>query len=309
MDLQHLITFQTVVATGSFSRAAAALSYVPSNVTAQIKALESELGVPLFDRLGSHIRLTEAGQQLTQHAERILALVNETPLVVGGGNSLAGTVTISAPETITSYYLPAVLQRFGQECPHATVVFAQGSRGSASLRRTAHEGDVDVVFTLDVAFQAAGLQAEVLFCEPIAVVAAPDHPLTLTAVVASAELVAAPLLLPDVGCSYRNEFHRILAEQGLYTRRVLEVGSIEALRRFAIAGLGVALLPHSVVAAPLASGELVLVPWQEQITIQAQMLWNRARWHSPTQRRFLQITRETIAQIRHEPHRQTTQGR
>ncbi|KAB8139855.1 LysR family transcriptional regulator [Chloroflexia bacterium SDU3-3] len=307
MDLQHLITFQTVVATGSFSRAAAALSYVPSNVTAQIKALEAELGVPLFDRLGSHIRLTDAGQQLTQHAERILALVHETPLVVGGGDSLAGTVTISAPETITSYYLPAVLRRFAKECPHATVAFAQGSRGSASLRRTAHEGDVDVVFTLDVAVQAAGLQAEALFCEPVAVVAAPGHP--LAAAVASAELVTEPLLLPDVGCSYRNEFQRILAEQGLSARRVLEVGSIEALRRFAIAGLGVALLPQSVVAAALASGELAQVAWQEQISIQAQMLWNRARWHSPTQRRFLQIARETIAQMRREPRGPSTQGR
>lgn len=309
MDLQHLITFQTVVATGSFSRAAAALSYVPSNVTAQIKALEAELGVPLFDRLGSHIRLTDAGQQLTQHAERILALVHETPLVVGGGDSLAGTVTISAPETITSYYLPAVLQRFGSECPRATVAFAQGSRGSASLRRTAHEGEVDVVFTLDVAVQAAGLQAEALFREPVAVVAAPGHPLAAAGAVASAELVAEPLLLPDVGCSYRNEFHRILAEQGLYARRVLEVGSIEALRRFAIAGLGVALLPQSVVAAALASGELAQVAWQEQISIQAQMLWNRARWHSPTQRRFLQIARETIAQMRREPRCPSTQGR
>ena len=62
MELRHLTTFKAVAGTLSFTRAAADLGYVQSAVTAHVKALETELGVPLFDRLGRGVALTEAGR-------------------------------------------------------------------------------------------------------------------------------------------------------------------------------------------------------------------------------------------------------
>src|SRR4051812_21536603 len=74
VELRQLETFRAVATALSFTRAAAALGYAQSSVTAQIQALETELGVRLFDRLGRHVALTDAGDRLLQYAERLLSL-------------------------------------------------------------------------------------------------------------------------------------------------------------------------------------------------------------------------------------------
>ncbi len=76
MEFRHLNTFRTVATGLSFTRAATQLGYVQSAVTSHIKALENELGVRLFDRLGRRIALTEAGSQLLDYADKILQLAN-----------------------------------------------------------------------------------------------------------------------------------------------------------------------------------------------------------------------------------------
>ena len=77
MDFQQLRSFQLVARTLSFTRAAEVLDYAQSSVTAQIQALEKELDVRLFDRLGRRIVLTEAGRRLLEYAERILQMTDE----------------------------------------------------------------------------------------------------------------------------------------------------------------------------------------------------------------------------------------
>lgn len=298
MDLRQLTTFRTVVATGSFTRAAAALNYVQPNVSAQIQALEAELGVQLFDRLGNRIQLTEAGQRLVRHAERILQLVEETRTLVGSDDLLAGTLTLSAPETICSYYLPELLQTFCARFPAVAVNFYAAGRGSAALRRSAQDGLVDVALVLDEPFQAAGLMVEPLLNEPIEMVLAPWHMLARAETVDTADLRDQTLLLPDVGCSYRNMFNRMLAEEGVYPSNIMEIGSIESLKRFALAGLGVALLPRVALRQELAQGQLQALRWSRgTIEVTLYMLWNRARWATPALQQFLALAREQIGQL------------
>jgi DNA-binding transcriptional LysR family regulator len=74
MELRQLATFSTLAHTLNFTRAAALLNYAQSSVTAQIQALEEELGTPLFNRLGRRVTLTDAGQRFLSYAERVLAL-------------------------------------------------------------------------------------------------------------------------------------------------------------------------------------------------------------------------------------------
>src|SRR5258707_12632556 len=82
MDRRKLSTFTAVANERSFTRAALALNYAQSSVTAQIQALEEELGVPLFDRLGRRVALTDAGRRLQNYATRLLALAEETRVAV-----------------------------------------------------------------------------------------------------------------------------------------------------------------------------------------------------------------------------------
>jgi DNA-binding transcriptional LysR family regulator len=92
LDLKQLETFQTVARTNSFTRAAEELGYSQSSVTGHIKALERELGAPLFDRsrFSKSIALTEVGQLTLQYTARLLALAEETKAAVPLASTLAG---------------------------------------------------------------------------------------------------------------------------------------------------------------------------------------------------------------------------
>src|SRR2546421_3651462 len=105
MDLRQLNTFRLVATTLSFTRAAAALSYAQSSVTAQIQSLEDELGVQLFDRLGRRVALTDAGLRLLRYADRLLDLAEEARAAVADGGDPLGSLCISAPETLCIYRL------------------------------------------------------------------------------------------------------------------------------------------------------------------------------------------------------------
>src|SRR3712207_9536318 len=90
MELRQVQTFQVVAEELSFSRAAAKLGYVQSSVSAQVSALERELGVPLFDRLGRRISLTDAGEVMFAHSGKLLALAERTREAVAGAGGGAG---------------------------------------------------------------------------------------------------------------------------------------------------------------------------------------------------------------------------
>jgi DNA-binding transcriptional LysR family regulator len=125
MELRELAAFREVARSSSFSRAAAHLGYVQSTVSAQIQALERDLGVQLFDRLGRTITLTSAGQALLPHAERLLELSVEARAATVGAmtteGALGGTITVSAPESLLTYRLPAVLSRFRSQHPGVAI--------------------------------------------------------------------------------------------------------------------------------------------------------------------------------------------
>src|SRR3712207_8188447 len=93
MELRQVETFRTVAEELSFSRAAVKLGYVQSSVSVQVSALEQELGVPLFDRLGRRIALTDAGEVMFAYSGKLLALADQTREAVGGARVGVGAGT------------------------------------------------------------------------------------------------------------------------------------------------------------------------------------------------------------------------
>ena len=123
MEHKQLRTFRTVARTLSFTRAASELGYVQSNVTAQVKALERELGVPLFDRLGRTVVLTDAGRILLRYAERLLDLEEEARAAVAGDSEPAGTLVVGASPSLSAYQLPRLLRSFRSRFPRVRLSF------------------------------------------------------------------------------------------------------------------------------------------------------------------------------------------
>jgi DNA-binding transcriptional LysR family regulator len=305
VELRQVETFRAVARELSFSRAASRLGYVQSSVSSQVAALERELGLPLFDRLGRRIALTEAGRVMLAYSDKLLGLARETKEAVtdagAGSGEITGSLSISAPETLLTYRLPGLLTHFHERYAKVRISLKPTAVGRlvGSTRRALEEGRLDVAFVLDgLSVGIAGLSAERLMEEHVSIVAPPDHALAGFTVVTPPDLVGETVLLPEApefGCAYRGRFERQLSEGGLVPRETLEFQSIEAIKRCVSAGMGVSVLPTVAVGAELAAGGMSELRWQEPIRVGTLMAWNEERWASPALRAFLQTARETLS--------------
>ena len=307
MELRQVQTFRAVAEELSFSRAAAKLGYVQSSVSAQVGALEQELGVPLFDRLGRRIKLTDAGKVMLSHSRKLLALAEETKGAVVdagvGSGEVTGALTVSAPETLITYRLPKLLALFHERHPKVRLSVRPSAIGRllGSVRKAVEDGTVDVAFVLDERVRLADLAVEILAEEDITVIAPASHALANSSIVLPQDLHGETVLLPEApesGCAYRGQFERQLGSARVMPAETMEFQSIEAVKQCVAAGMGVSVLPNVTVGAELKASKLAELPWEEPFEVLTQMSWNKGRWESPALRAFLEASREAFYLIR-----------
>ncbi|MFE0509686.1 LysR family transcriptional regulator [Streptomyces sp. NPDC058964] len=291
MELRLLVTFEKVATVLSFTRAAAELQYAQSSVTGQIRALENSLGTELFDRLGSRIRLTEAGERLLPYARRMIELAEEARAAVAEAEEPAGSLAVGTMESLTSYRLPPLLELFHHRYPK--VRLSLRTTIGDETRQALRQGTYDLGFLMEERTEHAGLESVVLAVEPLALVAPPGHALA-GGPVGTAELVGQPLLATEPGCAYRDLFERELA--ALAPVDFMEFGTIEATKRAAAAGLGISLLPEVTVAAELAEGSLVRLPWEPPFTLRTQLAWRAGKRLPAHARLFVERARRMVSE-------------
>ena len=296
MDLRQLHTFRLLAQTLSFSQTAVSLNYAQSTVSSQIQLLEKELGVTLFDRLGKQVTLTNAGNRLLDYAERLLDLADEAKEVVSDEDTPSGTLTITAPETLCTYRIPAVLHQFRQRYPDVQLIFRP--RPEMSLIRPLREGYMDLAFFIDKPYQTPELCIEPLVQETIMLVAPPGHPLLAETAVNANLLQNEPMLLTEPTCGYRGLFETTMSSAGVRLTTAMEFHSVEAIKQCAMAGLGVAFLPQIVIAQELADGRLQPLNWAgEPFHMLTQISWHKDKWLSPAMRAFLDVLREVMGEV------------
>jgi DNA-binding transcriptional LysR family regulator len=290
MELRQLQTFRIIAQTLSFTRAADTLNYAQSSVSSQIQ----ELGALLFERLGRKVVLTDAGKRLLHYAEKILTLTEEARTVVANQEEPAGTLTITAPETLCTYRLPAVLDQFRQQFPRVELIFRPYDRYNSWERQLA-EGIADAALILSEPIQTTQALLEPLVHERIFVLTSPEHSLTRCASVSLADLAGETLLLTEAGCAYRLLFERALHQLGVRLGMILEFHSVEAIKQCTMSGLGVAVLPEVAVRAEVDQGRLAVLPFTDQeFTMLTLLAWHKDKWLSPALRAFLAVTRQIL---------------
>jgi DNA-binding transcriptional LysR family regulator len=291
MELRLLVTFEKVATVLSFTRAAAELKYAQSSVTAQIRSLESSLGTELFDRLGGHIRLTEAGERLLPYARQMIELAEEARAAVAGAEEPSGPLAVGTMESLTNHRLPPLLEYFHHRYPK--VRLSLRTTIGDETRQALRQGTYDVGFLMEEETAHPGLESMVLAVEPLALVGAPGHPLAGRPLTI-ADLLSQPLLATEPGCAYRDLFERELTSHSPVS--FMEFGTIEATKRAAAAGLGIALLPGITVAAELDSGTLVRLDWQPPFTLRTQLAWRSGKRLPVHARLFVEQARRLVAE-------------
>ena len=293
MEIRQLRTFQAVAQMLSFNRAAERLHYAQSSISAQIQALEEELDVKLFDRLGRSILLTEAGERLLQYAGKILDLADETRAEVVRSKEPEGSLTIRVPESFCVHRLPPVVKQFKSRFPKVRLSFI--TCAVEDLQKDLRKGLTDLAFLLTESMQAADLEAEALSFEHIVLVASPGHPLAAKPEIQTRNLEGETILLSKVDCSYGRSFQQILDQGNVRPGATLEFNSVEAIKQCVMQGVGITILPEIAVAREIAQGRLAPLTWGEgEMEVALLMIWYRERWRSPSLEAFMAMTREVL---------------
>lgn len=243
MELSDLLTFSTVARTGGITRAAAELNTVQSNVTQRVKALETEIGVPLFERHSRGMTLTGAGRRLLPYAQRMAALSREAVLAARDDGEPKGPLAIGSMETTAAVRLPALLAEFHRRFP--AVRLSVRTAPTADLVTEVLDGTLDGAFVAGP-IEHAELSAETAFREELVLVTA-RHWSSLSGLRAGTPESGPTALVFRTGCTYRQKLEQLFTEFGWPSAARFEFGTLDGMIGCVAADMGVTLLPRAVV--------------------------------------------------------------
>ncbi|ARN19588.1 LysR family transcriptional regulator [Piscinibacter gummiphilus] len=285
LTLRSLRIFDAAASTSSFSRAAEMLGMTQSAVSQQIRALEDEVKVKLFDTQARPIRLTDAGRELLRHARLVLSQVN---VAMDSLNSLdgqfRGQLQIGAVSP-ANYFLPAIIAAFRKEYPEMGAKINLGQRDDLLAMLSAHQ--LDLVIS-GYPSSETDVQAEVFARHPHCLVASIDHPMASRRNIEWAELRDEPFIAREADSGTRRFLEHLLQVQGLQVNLNLELEGNEAVKQAVMAGLGISFLSAHVFQLELQMGKLAVL---DVIGLPKWLDWcvlTRREAEEPAARRALQ---------------------
>ena len=259
MELDQVAAFLEVARLQSFSRAAEKLYRTQPAISAQIRSLEEEFGQKLFDRLGRRIFLTPSGEVLFEYGARLMALHRETMQRVREAHgAVAGKLIVGANEATCLYVLPQVFAEFKQKYPQVGISIYRSFSNKILQKMAESEVDLGIV-TLPVSQN--NLKVIPIFEDELHVVVPAGHPFAKRSSVKVDDLVKEPLIFPKGGHT-RELLERIFRKYRNQLQISMELASVETIKKFVGAGLGVSLLSKSYATIEEQTGVLHLVPIQ-----------------------------------------------
>lgn len=274
MDARDLSTFETVARLGGMGRAARALNTVQSNVTQRIRRLEDSLGVSLFQRSRAGVRLTPAGERLLPYAGRLDALLDEAGRAARDDGAPRGTLTVGSLETTAALRLSPLLASYARNHPGVDLVLRTGT--TAEMVAAVLSRGVEAAFVCGPVVHPQ-LATTLAFQEELALLTAPLE----RSVSSALQKQDLRLVVLRAGCSYRQRLEELLARRGVVGLRRLEFGTLEAILGAVSAGLGITLLPRSLIG-PLWRGGRVRVHRLPPEEARVQTLFVRRRDSQPS---------------------------
>lgn len=229
MELRHLRYFIALASSLNFTRAAEHLHVTQSTLSHQIKQLETEIGQPLFDRIGKRVALTEAGDEFLHHATRALSQIDLGLSVLReGGPQIQGELRIGATQSFTQAFIPECVASFLRRQPGVRVVVEGLSAEQINARLL--QGTLD----LGVAYRPTtnkGLHFEPLYNEEMVLITSSDHPLARRKRVRMVELHRRAMVLLPASFATRQMLDECFKSCGAEPQVVVEINEIAPMLR------------------------------------------------------------------------------
>ena len=255
MEFREISTFLQVAQYQSFSKAARHLGYSQAAVTIQIKQLEQELGVHLFDRIGKQISLTHQGQVFYRYAVSIRNDLEQAKNAVSDPSTLSGKLCLGTIESICASIFPDLLAEYHRLHPDVTISIVTDSPGV--LLDLMNENTIDIVYLLDRRIYDNRWCKTLEEPEENIFVASPDHELALVKrELELDEVLRFPFFLTEKDASYRHMLEQYLASINRSVKPFLEIGNTEFIIHMLLKNTGISFLPKFTVQRELQQKQL-----------------------------------------------------
>lgn len=250
MDLQALRFFQAVAELGSISKAAREMNYAQSNLTARIQQLESDLQTKLFYRHNRGTTLTDKGKALLLYTKEIFQILDEIQNVMSDDQTPRGPLIIGSMETTAAVRLPAMLSKFHRKYPAVDLTLKTGP--TQQNIQSVLQYELDGAFVAGPIDHPALTYKTVIEEELVMITDTLHQPLS-----SIKEIQNRTILVFRNGCSYRARFEEWLHHEGVIPEKVMEFGTLDGIIGCVSAGMGISLLPRSVVDKHMKDNQLI----------------------------------------------------
>ncbi len=288
LDTRQLRAFVTLARRGSFTQAARDLHLSQSAVSHSMKALETDLGCRLFDRMSKKVLLTQAGEHLLQHADKILmemAAAREAIQQLGKWGF--GRLRVGASTTACQYILPEILSEFKKSYPQAMISVEPGDTREAMELLRANE--VDLALGLEPK-RDDDFEFIPLFTDEMLFVTAPSHPWAVAGRVVREEIPRQHYVLYNKSSFTFGLVEEYFRTEGMVLNMVMELGSMEAIKELVKLGLGVSVLAPWIARREIEAGELVALSLGKR---KLKRTWGLLHWRE----RRLTMAEETFVNL------------
>lgn len=259
LTFRQIQVFAAVARHQSFTRAGHELHLSQPAVSMQIKLMEEQVGLPLFEQLGRKIYLTEAGHELARYSTAIAQQLDEAAQVINDLKGLAGGHLHIAVATTGAYIAPYLLAAFARLHPQLKVSMDVTNR-EALLHQLA-DNEVDLA-VMGRPTEELALDATAFLDNPLVVIAPPGHPLARHPQISLQDLAEYPFIIREAGSGTRSAAERFFSKAGVSLQTSMEMSSHEAIKHAVRAGMGLGIASLHTIREEVTAGHLVILAVQ-----------------------------------------------
>ena len=254
--LRQLKVFEAAARNLSFSRAADELHLTQPGVSMQVKELEDHAGLPLFERIGRTMHVTEAGRELLVRTHEILRALKDGQDALDSLRGLdRGHLNLGVTST-AKYFAPQLLAGFRRQHPALAFRLAVSNRETVIAQLAGNAVDLAIMGRPPEGLPTV---AESFAPHPFVIIAAPDHPLAGRRRIAVSRLTEETFLVRETGSGTRSAMQQFVDEHGIRIRVGMEMTSNETIKQAVMAGMGVSFLSRHTIGLELESRKLAML--------------------------------------------------
>lgn len=294
MNLHYLEIFDTVAKYESYKKASDILHISQPALSIQIKKLEEEIGLKLFNKHGNRIYLSENGTMLQEYTRRIFDIVEELEHnITTKKNFIGGTLNIGGSNTPGTYILPSIIGEFKKQYP--SIKMNLHIANTTEIGHLVDNGSIDIAINGGNCVYGNNIYVEKLYDDKLVIVASPQNPYCIQEIVLPNDLQNMSFVVHKTDSQLYTYYKKFINQLDIPENISMSLGNIDAIKRAVGSNLGISLIPYVAVKFELQFGLLKILNVPEcNLKYSYSLIYNQNKYLSTTSKKFIEFIHSTM---------------